>query len=261
MVWESISLDLQETLERVDDTKNRSRVLDERIRYAHEASRLLILDAYVSGQLAFICDVNAWGEVNAIGRSSEIADAKPRLTSPRFILHFNSLNMPLCENREKKPMFVTIVKAVHGPKGVIPSLARLYFVDHEGIESGAGSIYVSLFQHTLYLFYGLMNGKFGTVINVRGSEALDCLQPSVINGAREVVNSVSDQESQVVKCGIFQNIFDSVCSKLRVNLDAASCTLLKACDAPLDAPNVYIGPVHFGSRLSKDHAFDHSGLK
>ena len=249
----SESLRLQEALERLNDAKNRSRIFDQRIRYAHEASRLLIIDAYVSGELSILCEIQALCKIDDIRRPLKSADSPSRCGFAQLILHLNSLNMPLCENWKEQPMFVSVVETVHGPDGVIPSLARLYLVNHEIEESRTGSVYVSLSKLTLYFFDGFVDGELGAATDVGGHQPLNCLQPRVIESASQIVNSIANQKSQVIKSGVLQNMFQSLCVELRVILDMNSCTVLKTGNSPFDIANVYIGPVYLGSGLSEDH--------
>lgn len=93
----------------------------------------------------------------------------------RLISHLDSLNMPLRQNGEKQSMLVSVVETVYRPNGVVPSLARPYLVSHEIEEIRTGNIYVSLFQRTLYFFNSLMDGEFGSIIDICGHQALNCL--------------------------------------------------------------------------------------
>jgi len=130
------------------------------LRDVHAASKPPFLNNYVGGWPARLCDVRAIREVDAIRRFLGRAGAGSWPRFAHFILHFNSVNMPLCQNRDKEPVFVSVCEAVNGPDGEIPSVIRLYLVNNECEEVQTGSVYVSLSQCALKFFDGFVDRKF-----------------------------------------------------------------------------------------------------
>jgi len=121
----STHLPLQESLKNLHDAENDMRVLHERVRYVHIASRLLILDGYRRGEFSFLVYVEALPEKDLVGGALEVASTAAVMDFSRFVLHFNSVDIPVCQDGEKQPMFVSIVETVNDPNTVIRSLARL----------------------------------------------------------------------------------------------------------------------------------------
>ena len=179
----STSLQLQKALERLHHASNRTRVQNECLRYVHAASKLPILDNYVRGELALLCDVLSIWEVDAIRRSLGSAEVRSWPPFARFIPHLNSANMALCQNRDKESVFVSVCEAVNGPDGGIPSVARLYLVNDEFEEVRASSVHISLSQCALKFFDGFVNGELGPIPGIGRNESFNCLQPCVVEGA------------------------------------------------------------------------------
>jgi hypothetical protein len=100
-----------------------------------------------------------------------------------LVFHFNSINMASGQDGNKKPMFISDVQIVNGPNGEIPSLARLYRVEHEPKEIRAGNVYLSLREASFQLFDGLPDGKFGPIIDCSGNQPFDRLEPSIVQSA------------------------------------------------------------------------------
>ena len=250
----SKSLRLQEAFESLHHASDRSRVNNECLRYFHAAPKLPIIDNYVSGKLALLCDVQSICEVDAIRRLLGSAEAGSGPPFARFILHLNSVNMALCQNRDKEPVFVPVCEAVNGPDGGISSVARLYPVNDECEEVRAGSVYVSLSQCALKFFDGFVDREFGPIADIGGSELFNRLEPSVIEGAIQIVDGVSSDESDLVETRFVKSMGESLGSMLRVSLDNSSIGLFKSVDAPLDISDVYIGPFDLSSGFQEVHA-------
>jgi hypothetical protein len=241
----ALSDGLQESLERLHNQQNVAKIHIQRLRYVHEASRLNILDSYMSGELSLLCDVRAFYKVDYVGRSLKISSSESGEFFADFILYLNSINIPLREYGDQQSMFVSIVEIVNGPNGVIPSLARLYVVNHEIEQTPTSGVYVSLFQHTLKFFEGFANGKFSPIIDVSGNQLLNRLQPRIVEGASEVVDSISNHEGEIIENGdIIKSMYQSLCTILRVNLNDSGISLMKRKDASFDVANVYIGPIN-----------------
>jgi len=163
--------------------------------------------------------------------------------------------MTLCQCGDKQPVFVSVCKAVNGPDSCIPSLARLYLVNDEIEEGGAGNVdvYVSASKLSLKLWGSLVHREFSFVSNENRSESLDSFKPSVIEGTRQVVNSIADHKRNLIESGFIQRVGQSLCAMLRVNLSNSSICLLKRVDTPFEVSDMYIGPVELGSSLEEEH--------
>ncbi len=252
---QSSALRFQEALKEFNSIRDDAQVKGERLRYVHEASRLLILDAYLRGELALLCDVKAARKVDAIGGSLEPSKSESVVSLTSFVLHLNSINMARSQHGNKKPVFVSVVEIVNGPDGVIPSLARLYRVNHKSEEIRAGFVYFSMLQKTLYLFDALADGELCPIVNEGGSELCNCAQPSIVEGAFEIVDSISNHKSEIIEgCDITKRVGESLSSVLRVNLNNGGISFVKRGDAPFDIGDMLIGPLNFDSSIGELHA-------
>jgi hypothetical protein len=68
------------------------------------------------------------------------------------------------------------------------------------------------------------------------------LEPRVIEGAIQIVDSVSSDESDLVETRFVKSMSESLGSVLRVNFNNSSIGLFKSVDAPFDISDGYIGP-------------------
>ncbi len=251
----SESLRLQEALKRLHDSNDRAKMHIDCLRYVHAASKLSILDTYKRGELALLCEVQAWHEIDDIGRPLEFAEARTGPKLSRFILYLNAVDMPLRQNGDKQPVFVSVCEAVSGPDGCIPSLVRLYLVNDEIEEGGGGNVdlYVSTSKLSLKFWGGPVDRELGIVSNESRSESLDSFEPSVIKGACQVVDGISNHKRNMIESGFIQRVGQSLCTMLRVYLNESSVSVFKSFDAPFEVSNMYIGPVELGSGLKEDH--------
>lgn len=237
-------LRLQETLERLHDANNCARVRDEGLRYVHEASRLLILDGYIRGELAMFLHVQAFPEdnvVNKVGLKLASAETGPQLAS--FILYLNSLNVALGESGNKQPMFVSVVEIVNGPDGVIPSLARLYCVKHKAVELGAENVYFGLRKIAFYFLDGFPDREFSPIILKGGGEPFNRLEPCIVESALQIVDGIPHDNGDIIKClSIGEPMFKDFTAKCRVNLNSRSVAAFQLSKARFDILDVCIGP-------------------
>lgn len=241
-----------EALEEYNRLQDYARVETQRLRYTHKASRLLILDAYLRGEFSLLLYMQALGKINAVGRSLKIPRSATGPNLACFVLHLDSTNVACRQNRNKKPVLISVVEIVNGPNGVIPSLARLYRVEHEPKEGRADSVYMSMRQKTFHFFDGLADGEFRPVINKRGSTLLDGFQPSIVESAFKVMDSITNHESEVIEgIDIAKSVCESLSSILRVNLNSTGISFIKRDDARFDVQDVFIGPINFQSSVSK----------
>jgi hypothetical protein len=136
----------------------------------------------------------------------------------RFILHLHAIDMPLSQEGDDKPVLVSVCKTVNGPNGCIPSLMRLYLINHKREESRAGSVYVSLSKIPLKFWGGFENREFSFVSDEGRNEPFDSLQPCVVQSAVEVMDGISDHERQIVEESGVYSVYKALCSMFRVNL-------------------------------------------
>jgi hypothetical protein len=222
--------------------------VDQRWRYAERGRQLRMLDEYPSGKLSFLFEVQPKFKVHDIWGFLDRPDS---VTVPRLailVYHFNSVNIPARQNRDKKPMFVDVVQNMYGPNGVIPSAIRAYVIKDKIAKGRAQVMNCGVFlsgaiEPTFKFFDGLSNRKFCAVTDDFRNHLLDGLEPRIVQSAIKVVDDISDQEGKVVeRFKICELMYKAFCSELRVNLDPGSVSFMKRSDACFDIVDMSIGP-------------------
>lgn len=235
----------QELLERSNDLFHEKRIALERLRYIQKFSSLSILDCYASGELACLLYVQTAFIGNDVRRSLEISSSIPPVNLPLFVLHFNSLNMPLGKNGDKEPMFVSDVQSVDGPDGMIPSLVRAYLVTYEPKERRGKNIYVGVSEPSIKFFDGLSYGEFCSLGESR-SKSFDSFEPDIIEGAIKVVDGIPHHQGNVIEgTGISKIMLKNFATRLLVSLNSSGIGIVKPADASFDIADVMIGPFEF----------------
>ena len=145
-------------------------------------------------------------------------------------------------------MFVDVVQNVYRPNGVIPSAIRAYLVKEEVAEFGAEAMnygrFARVFEPTFKFFDGLAHREFGAFSKNRGYP-LDRLSPSVVQSTIKVVDSISQQECEIIECRrICELMYKAFGSGLRVNLNSGSITFMKSENACFDIADMTIGPLN-----------------
>jgi hypothetical protein len=219
----------------------------------HEASRLLILDGYVSGQLAIFLHVQAFLERDAIDKIGlELPAAKTGPTLTSFILHLNTLNVSLRNNGNKESVFVSVVKIVNGPNGVIPSTARLYRVNHEAIELGAKDVYFGFRERAFYLFDSFPDRELSPIILKGRRDSLNSLEPCIVQRRPEVVDGIAKHKCNIVECvPVSEFMFQNLSTHCRVNVNARGIAAFQSGNARFYILDVGIGPLNLESSVSE----------
>jgi hypothetical protein len=243
----SSQFDFQKALKEFDDFSDRMRVAGKRFRYVHKASRVLILDSYLRGELALFFHVQPAFKLDDVRGNLKISGgAVSRPSFAVLVNHANAVNMSSRKNGEKQPMFVSYVKNVNGPNSLVPSIARLYRVDHQTEEIGAGSVYLSLHKRTFKLIDGLAHGKFRPITDESGKQLFDGLEPSIVEGAIKIVDGIAEHQSYFTESGrIAEIVNENFATSFRINLDSRMASFVKRDDAIFDIEDVLIGPVNF----------------
>ena len=220
----------------------------QRLRYVHEITRIPIIDNYGSGKLALLFGVRPFADSNAIRRSLEVPISEARPALPFFIFEFNSVDTPLRQDGNKKPMFISNVEIVDGPNGLIPSIARFYRVEHKPIQIRGGNIYASLRHPSFKFFNGLADREFCPIIDKGWNQSLDSLQPGIVEGAIEIVDSIPEHQRNIVEGrSIAEIVYQEFVSCMRINVDSGSVSFVKFGDAEFDVLDVLLGPVNLES--------------
>jgi hypothetical protein len=249
------SVVFDKALEEFNNLRDKDRVANQCVRYIHEAFRFDILNSYLRGELSLFFYVQAALEVDGIRPPLEVPVSDGGFNSSAFILHLHSADAPGCKNWNEKSMFVPLVKIVNLPDRVIPSVARLYLIEHKTEERWMESVYIGLSKRAFYFFDVLMHGEFCPVIDERGSKSSNGLQPSVVKCALKVVDGVSDHESEIVdSLSIAKRVYKSLSSMLWVNLNRTGVSFVKRDDACFDILDVIVGPFNFESGICELHS-------
>jgi hypothetical protein len=238
----------QELPERSNDLFHEKRIALERFRYVQKFSGLSILDCYASGELACLLYVQTALIGNDVRRALEVSSSVSPVDLPLFVLHFNSLNMPLGKNGDKEPMFVSDVQSVNGPDGMIPSLVRAYLVTYEPKERRGNNIFVGVSEPSIKFFDGLSYGEFCSLGDESRSKSFDSFEPDIIEGAIKVVDGVSYHQGDVIEgSGISKIMLKNFATRLLVSLNSNGIGIVKRADTCFDVVDVMIGPFDFQS--------------
>jgi hypothetical protein len=163
-----------------------------------------------------------------------------------LVLRFDATHGRIQDSWDKKPMFVSDVKTAYGPNGMIPSRVGLYLAHDHPEQISGNSIYSVPAKRG---FKGIACGidrEFREFTHGAGCELCNGLNPSVVEGALQIMESVpSDQGESSLPLSIPNIVLNDLVSKLRINLNGADITLLQQADLSIQPVDVMLGPFNF----------------
>ena len=182
-------------LKKLNDANRRLAELRENAKNVHLVTRHSLVKDYKDGNFSLLLQLAAL-------RNDEFVT--PRLGHGKgmsidfspIILNFHVMKKSDVQEWNQEAMFISPVKCVNGPDGIIPSTVRLYVGEYEVVK-GTGFRYLSLFQRTFHVVTGRINREF-VVVNGLKTMLNDSSDPSIIKSTLQVVNGVSDYQSQIV---------------------------------------------------------------
>jgi hypothetical protein len=241
---QSSDLRFHEALKQFHDGEYRTRILAERLRHYRDVLRFGILDNYVSGKMSLLLDVDSSLKFDVVGRMLEIDRISVSSKNLTVLFCLNSIGVAEGKYRYKESMFVSNVECVNGPNGGIPSLARLYLCNNQIEQSGSADIYLSPSKRRFQFFDGLTYRELGKLSNGSGNQSLNSFEPGIVEGGFQVVNSISRDESDIVKCrSIGKVILDELTAGCRIYLDRHNLRIMHSLNTQLRIRDVLVGPV------------------
>jgi hypothetical protein len=242
----------QESLKSLNHSENEVGVVLHRLRYVHEVTGLAIFDNYDGGKLSLLFDVQPRFIRDDVRRALKVCGTS--VSVPRFaiLIHdANAVNVPGGQDRNKQPMFISDVKVVNGPNGLIPSIARLYLVEHKSKQIRGSSVYASLRHPSFKFFEDFANRELGPVINEGGNQSVDGLEPGIVEGAIQIMDSVPEQQGDIVEGGsIAESVGEDFPSRFRININSSCVRFMQAGDSCVDIRDVLIGPFDLQTGIS-----------
>ena len=116
-----------------------------------------------------------------------------------LVLQFDATDVSVKSEGNQEAMFVSLVELVNGPNKKIPLVVRAYLAQHQLKQSRAGFVYFSPAQGSFKAFIGGINGKFGELTESEGCGSFNSFDPSVVEGALEVVDNIANQQGDSAK--------------------------------------------------------------
>lgn len=141
-----------------------------------------------------------------------------------FVLHHQTSDLINLRLRGKEPVLVRNVELVEMVEGFsLPSLVRLYFVKkfirdpEEGFEFQ--SVLDKSFQLSPVWIYRKPGPVFVFAGQVGAGDRLSPLPPSIVQSGVEIVQRVSEDESELIRQGCNRSDLDKLVSRFRIILD------------------------------------------
>lgn len=247
---------LAEKLKRLDDLNNIARAKGERVLYARSVLKQSFIDCYAEKKISLLLHAKVCGEGNVVGRRLLGSPSTSLVNETLIVLQYDACDASVRCERDQKSMLIPLVKSVYSPNKVIPSTVRAYLVKHQVEQPWAGNIYFVPAQATFQSFKGLINGKFGILTDGAGSRQLDSFDPSIVQGAFEVVDNIPNSQGYVGKdfLSIYDVVNKGVVGKIRIDIDARHITVWQVGDPLFQFLNVMVGPFDLCSGVAKFHA-------
>ena len=237
-----------EALQGLHNLEDELRVKRERVRDFHKISRQIVFsENYVEGNLALILDMKVLPQGDK--EAATFADPLELMGDNVALLIFqnNSSDSDHMHQWNEQLVLIENIKAVNCPDVVIPSRVWFYFGNNPFVEVGAGDIYLSLFERSCKFLCSPKNGELGKVVR-RNVEMTECCDPRKIKSGSEVVNSITNNQSQFsLNCGGIRQVvsngaLNSFVSDLEVVCEGRSVSIGQCEDTLFKLRDVLVGP-------------------
>jgi hypothetical protein len=245
-----------EILHKLDNVANSLRELGENFRYLDAVVKAGIRQHYVKGQLALILNLNLRIEGDDVRRIGSCLNAKSFESFTGVILHNNVLDSGHWRQGEQNQMLVRDVELVKSVEecAVLPSFVRLYIGD-EQIEDGRirDGVYANPVERTFKVLQRSVDRKLSAFAVKSGDMLFEQSDPSEIERGSEIVNRISDDQSNVV-C-IFsklQRVYELLRSSVTIFLDRNTTTCLQRENCPLQVCDMLIGPLDLEASVPEE---------
>jgi hypothetical protein len=246
---------LNESLKRLDNLHNVAQANGERVLYSRSVLKYSFVDCYAEKELSLILNAQISGEGNAVRRRLFDAPGTPPMNDTMLVLQLDAIDISVRGEGNQEAMFVSFVENVNGPNKKIPSTVRAYLVKHQPKQSRAGFVYFSPAQGTFKFFMSGKNGKLGEAAESAGCGSFNGFNPSIVEGAFEVVDSITNQQGDGGKelLSVCDIVNDGLIGRLRVNLDARHVTVWQVGEPFFQFIDMLVGPFDLCSGVAKLH--------
>lgn len=149
--------------------------------------------------------------------------------------------------RDEELVFVGNVEVMDEVKGVpIPSLVRLYLVEHFPAHCEEGFMFFSLVEERFQILSGWSKGKLNSAFlgGISGCQ----FKPSVIESGREIMYCVPQDERKLIRdAHVCRDDLQELVSGIRIALDGnlVSATIAEPMHLKAEIVDVLFGPFEF----------------
>ena len=246
---------LNESLKRLDNLHNVAQANGERVLYSRSVLKYSFVDCYAEKELSLILNAQIGGEGNAVRRGLVGAPGIPSMNDTMLVLQLDATDISVRGEGNQEAVFVSFIENVNGPNKKIPSTVRAYLVKHQIEKPRAGDVRFSPAQGSFKSFMGGINGKLREVAEGGGCSSFNGFNPSIVEGAFEVVDSIANQQRDSGKelLSVCDIVNDSLIGKLRVNIDSRHVTVWQVGEPFFQFTDMLVGPFDFCSGVAKLH--------
>lgn len=91
-----------------------------------------------------------------------------------------------------------------------------------------------------------MGRKLGTVVDSTGRMPLQRCDPSMVQGAFQIVEDITDNQREFLSRELVRNVIhDFLAGDIRVMMNESGAGVFQPADSPLEVADVMIGPLYF----------------
>ncbi len=237
----------EKALDAVDCAADEMRQLGESWKNWETIQRHTIAENYAEGRLSLICDLNISVPEAGSDRDHWV-NCCPLLNNKVFASVVYAADVPNVRHiflSNQEPVLVFDVESVESPKGFSrPSLVRLYRI-HDEVEDCFGGL---LFQSTIDSSYKFVLGRADGEMSVRvpflGSVKFNIAHRK-IERASEIMDSVADNEQDILWRGLIHTDLEKAIASLRIVLhqNAVRISLGELSPLQMEIVDVLIGPL------------------
>jgi hypothetical protein len=207
--------------------------------------RQSLLEKYRQAEMSLVCDFQIVSRESLRDGSSPCDD--PRCQRDFFascVFQANFENAVDLHVWDKQPVLVQNFEFVQGPDSIsIPSLIRLYDIHNESNDGFRNLIYQSTIDGSYKLIAGESRWETG-LSRPLSSMAKFNVADGEIQSRSQIVQRVSNNESDLIRYGLSNRSLKNIASSFRVFIDAKSVSITcgEYPQAPLKILDVLIGP-------------------
>src|ERR1035437_1313855 len=229
-----------------DDAQRRVCQHVEFMRYYAPVKRRPLWEEYRDGDVSIVFDLDVWKEIEVDQpHASKTGHRRDFISHAFLVFHANAHGTRAIDDWKQQFVFVRDIEIVKSPEVDIPSTVRLYVGGDLFEESGTGLVYLSPRKRVIKHLRSLPERELPE-LSLREFESVDRLNPGVIQGGSQVVDSIASRERNIdeaiSKIGAF--VLDRLSSGFFLPLDGRSVIPFQREGKRLNFSDVLIGPVN-----------------